>query len=547
MQTAVVAVVALLLPLSALLRLGCLATATAAADTNRTSSGNDTSCAPARCGGLNITYPFSLAGVHPLECGYPDLGLTCDDAAAGRAYLSRTFRVNLYRVLSISYDNRSMLVAVETAFSGYGACRIPDFNVSSGLGLFPVNVSATNRDDLNFVYNCKIPRNELLTGPCAKHAVGAYISERPGDVESSRPQWVQANCSSASVPVRGFQDGMNLTRESVYESLISDGFLLDWPTLGDCDACKLKGGQCRFFELSFQCVNSSTSSRGGTNCRRDSAGRERGGGEAAVQEQLQERAAVPERGGDPVAAAPPEPGDALRLHLAAQQPRPAPRLRTASALEYLHGVEPHQVVHRDVKTNNILLDEAFHVKVADFGLSRLFPAHATHVSTAPQGTPGYVDPMYHQCYQLTDKSDVYSFGVVLVELISSRPAVDMSRARAGGGGDVNLASMAVHMIQCDEIDRLVDPRIGYRTDGGTKRAVDLVAEMAFRCLQPEQDVRPPIGEVLDALREAQRVEQDGCAVKAKDDMGLLKKSRDGSPDSVMYQWTSPSTTTHNSS
>lgn len=217
-------------------------------------------------------------------------------------------------------------------------------------------------------------------------------------------------------------------------------------------------------------------------------------------------------------------------------------VETASALDYLHAVEPHQVVHRDVKTNNILLDEAFHVKVADFGLSRLFPAHATHVSTAPQGTPGYVDPMYHQCYQLTDKSDVYSFGVVLVELISSKPAVDMSRA----GGDVNLASMAVHMIQCYEIDRLVDPRIGYRTDGGTKRAVDLVAEMAFRCLQPEQDVRPPISEVLDALREAQKMEQDGCA-KAKDDMGLLKKSRDGSPDSVMYQWTSPSTTTHNSS
>ena len=243
------AVVALLLPLSTLMRLGL------------TMAASDTSCAPARCGGLNITYPFSLVGVHPLECGYPAFALTCD-AAAGRAYLSRTFRDNLYLVQSILYGNRSMLVAVETAFSGDGACRIPDFNVSSGLGLFPVNFSATNRDDLTFVYNCKIPRNELLTGPCAKHAVGAYISERPGDVENSRPQWVQANCSSASVPVRGFQDGMNLTRESVYESLISDGFLLDWPTLGDCDACKLKGGQCRFFELSFQCVNSSTSSRG---------------------------------------------------------------------------------------------------------------------------------------------------------------------------------------------------------------------------------------------------------------------------------------------
>ncbi|WVZ72157.1 hypothetical protein U9M48_020664 [Paspalum notatum var. saurae] len=217
-------------------------------------------------------------------------------------------------------------------------------------------------------------------------------------------------------------------------------------------------------------------------------------------------------------------------------------VEAASALDYLHAVEPHQVVHRDVKTNNILLDEAFHVKVADFGLSRLFPAHATHVSTAPQGTPGYVDPMYHQCYQLTDKSDVYSFGVVLVELISSKPAVDMNRT----GADVNLSNMAVHMIQCYEIDRLVDPRIGYRTDGGTKRTVDLVAEVAFRCLQPEQEVRPPISEVLGVLREAQqRMEQDGGGKVKDDDVGLLKKSRDGSPDSVMFQWTSPSTTAHN--
>jgi serine/threonine protein kinase len=212
-------------------------------------------------------------------------------------------------------------------------------------------------------------------------------------------------------------------------------------------------------------------------------------------------------------------------------------VETASALDYLHS---RQVVHRDVKTSNILLDADFHVKVADFGLSRLFPADATHVSTAPQGTPGYVDPVYHQCYQLTDKSDVYSFGVVLVELISSRPAVDMSRRASGG--DVNLASMAVHMIQGYEIDRLVDPRLGYRTDAETKRTVDLVAEAAFRCLQPEQDVRPPIREVLDVLREAQRMERDSV-----DGVGLVKRNRDGSPDSVMYQWTNSTSTTANSS
>uniref|UniRef100_A0A0A9APZ0 Protein kinase domain-containing protein n=1 Tax=Arundo donax TaxID=35708 RepID=A0A0A9APZ0_ARUDO len=80
-------------------------------------------------------------------------------------------------------------------------------------------------------------------------------------------------------------------------------------------------------------------------------------------------------------------------------------------------------------------------------------------------------------------------------------------------------------------------------DGETKRTVDLVAEVAFRCLQPEQDVRPPIKEVLDVLRGAQKMEQ----VVKDDAVVLLKKSRDGSPDSVMYPWISPSTTTNNSS
>jgi hypothetical protein len=102
------------------------------------------------------------------------------------------------------------------------------------------------------------------------------------------------------------------------------------------------------------------------------------------------------------------------------------------------------------------------------------------------------------------------------------------------------------MIQCYEIDRLVDPRLGYGTSAETKRTVDIVAEVAFRCLQPEQDVRPPISEVLDTLREARKTAQAGCA-KVKDDVELMKKSRDGSPDSVMYKWTSPSTTAHNSS
>ncbi|XP_029122195.1 LEAF RUST 10 DISEASE-RESISTANCEUS RECEPTOR-LIKE PROTEIN KINASE-like 1.2 isoform X3 [Elaeis guineensis] len=219
-------------------------------------------------------------------------------------------------------------------------------------------------------------------------------------------------------------------------------------------------------------------------------------------------------------------------------------IETADALGYLHAVEP-QIIHRDVKTNNILLDASFHVKVADFGLSRLFPTDATHVSTAPQGTPGYLDPEYHQCYQLTDKSDVYSFGVVLVELISSKPAVDITRHRH----EINLASMAINKIQNCQLEQLVDPDLVYQSDWAIKKTITMVAELAFRCLQSDGDMRPPIKEVLEVLRE---IEIEGHktrkeeATDARDDAGLLKNIAPFSPDSVTAKWVSRSTTPNTS-
>ncbi|KAL5553090.1 hypothetical protein UlMin_040491 [Ulmus minor] len=231
-------------------------------------------------------------------------------------------------------------------------------------------------------------------------------------------------------------------------------------------------------------------------------------------------------------------------------------IETANALFYLHASD---IVHRDVKTNNILLDNHFCVKVADFGLSRLFPTDVTHVSTAPQGTPGYVDPEYRQCYQLTSKSDVYSFGVVLVELLSSMPAVDITRHRH----EINLSNLAISKIQKCAYHELIDPLLGFDSVIEVKRMTIAVAELAFQCLQQDKEMRPSMEKVLEELTRIERGENDtadqekasdgaGLTVQQSpsanfDEIGLLKnmKQQPPPPIAVTEKWLSSRSSTPN--
>ncbi|XP_062202177.1 wall-associated receptor kinase-like 21 [Phragmites australis] len=170
---------------------------------------------------------------------------------------------------------------------------------------------------------------------------------------------------------------------------------------------------------------------------------------------------------------------------------------TAAAIAYLHGMRP-PIFHRDVKSSNILLDGELRSKLADFGLSRSvdrLEASRSHVSTAPQGTPGYVDPEYHQNFHLSDKSDVYSFGVVLLELITAMKVVDFDRPAT----EINLASLALDRIGKGKVNEIVDPVLVDHDEEWVMESVCHVSELAFRCLAFQKDVRPCMNEVAAEL------------------------------------------------
>eukprot|EP00253_Pinus_taeda_P023786 PITA_23786 len=171
-------------------------------------------------------------------------------------------------------------------------------------------------------------------------------------------------------------------------------------------------------------------------------------------------------------------------------------IQTAETLAFLHALDP-PILHRDVKTANILLDENSDIKLCDFGLCRIVPVDASHVTTIPQGTPGYVDPEYYQSYRLTEKSDVYSFGVVLLEIISAKQAMDINRNK----GEINLANMAITKIQEGALHELVDPQLEIEVNQDMKTMVSAVAELAFRCVASERDDRPDMEEVAAQLEE----------------------------------------------
>nr|CAN70665.1 hypothetical protein VITISV_029649 [Vitis vinifera] len=131
-------------------------------------------------------------------------------------------------------------------------------------------------------------------------------------------------------------------------------------------------------------------------------------------------------------------------------------LDAARGIEYLHMYAVPQIIHRDIKSSNILLDASLTAKVSDFGLSLMGPEDEdSHLSLHAAGTVGYMDPEYYRLQQLTPKSDVYSFGVLLLELLSGHKAIHKNE----NGVPRNVVDLVVPYIVQDEIHRVLDPNV----------------------------------------------------------------------------------------
>jgi len=175
-------------------------------------------------------------------------------------------------------------------------------------------------------------------------------------------------------------------------------------------------------------------------------------------------------------------------------------------LTYLHELADPPIIHRDIKSANILLDANLTAKVADFGLSKLIidggaeAGGKGYVSTQVKGTMGYLDPEYFTTLQLSEKSDVYSFGIVLLELITARPPIQ------GGKFVVRIVKAALESGGISGLqEEVMDPLLRKSAEIDTLTGFERFLGLALSCIEESGSQRPSMREVVKELESILQV------------------------------------------